>query len=103
MEVLSIIRVLLLVGLVSAVVIPDYAEAAQASVSYLHGDGYASRDDTRNTVRLDALAVKDWGMVYGRADIASFDDANSSVFTRGYRSLWSWIPYCSASTESSKN
>ena len=82
MEVLLIIRVLLLVGLVSAVAVPEDAEAAQASVSYLHGDGYASGDDTRNTVRLDALAVKDWGMVYGRADIASFDDGNSNVFTR---------------------
>ncbi len=82
MEVLLIIRVLLLVGLVSAVAVPDDAEAAQASVSYLHGDGYASGDDTRNTVRLDALAVKDWGMVYGRVDSTSFDDGNSNVFTR---------------------
>jgi hypothetical protein len=59
------------------------ADAAQASVSYLHGDGYASGDDTRNTIRLDALAVKDWGMVYGRADVLSFDDGNSNIVTRG--------------------
>jgi hypothetical protein len=59
------------------------ADAAQASVSYLHGDGYASGDATRNIVRFDALAVKDWGMVYGRADLLSFDDRNSSVVTRG--------------------
>ena len=82
MEVLLIVRSLLLVGLVSAVAVPDDAEAAQASVSYLHGDGYVSGDDTRNTVRLDALAVKDWGMVYGRVDSTSFDDGNSNVFTR---------------------
>jgi hypothetical protein len=59
------------------------AEAATASISYLQGDGYASGDNTRNTVRLDALAVKDWGMVYGRVDVLSFDDRNSSVVTRG--------------------
>ena len=69
----------LLVGLM---VCPDKAEAATASVSYLHGDGYVSGDNTRNTVRLDALAVKDWGMVYGRVDATSFDDSNSNVFTR---------------------
>lgn len=69
----------LLVGLM---VCPDKAEGATASVSYLHGDGYASGDNTRNTVRLDALAVKDWGMVYGRVDSTSFDDGNSNVFTR---------------------
>ena len=59
------------------------ADAAQSSVSYLHGDGYASGDDTRNTLRLDALTVKDWGMLYGRVDVLSFDDRNSSVVTRG--------------------
>jgi hypothetical protein len=59
------------------------AEAATASISYLHGDGYASGDNTRNTVRLDALAVKDWGMVYGRVDVSSYDDRNSNVITRG--------------------
>ena len=59
------------------------AEAATASISYLQGDGYASGDNTRNTVRLDALAVKDWGMVYGRVDVSSFDDRNSNITTRG--------------------
>lgn len=76
------IHFMLLGLLVGLMVCPDKAEAAQASVSYLHGDGYASGDDTRNTVRLDALAVKDWGMVYGRVDSTSFDDGNSNVFTR---------------------
>lgn len=69
----------LLVGLM---VCPDKAESAQASVSYLHGDGYASGGTTRNVVRLDALAVKDWGMGYGRVGATSFDDGNSNVFTR---------------------
>ena len=70
-------------ALVFAAVYEKPADAAQASVSYLHGDGYASGDDTRNTVRLDALTVKDWGMLYGRVDVLSFDDRNSSVVTRG--------------------
>ena len=69
----------LLVGLM---VYPDKAESATASVSYLHGDGYISGDNTRNTVRLGTLTVKDWGMVYGRVDSTSFDDGNSNVFTR---------------------
>ena len=50
------IHFMLLVGLT---VRPDKAEGVTASVSYLHGDGYTSGDSTRNTVRLDALAVKD--------------------------------------------
>jgi hypothetical protein len=70
-------------ALIFAAVYDKDADAAQASVSYLHGDGYASGDDTRNTVRLDALTVKDWGMLYGRVDVLSFDDRNSSVVTRG--------------------
>jgi hypothetical protein len=70
-------------ALAFAAVYDKDADAAQASVSYLHGDGYASGDDTRNTVRLDALTVKDWGMLYGRVDVLSFDDRNSSVVTRG--------------------
>ncbi len=76
------IHFMLLGLLVGLMVCPDKAEGATASVSYLHGDGYASGDNTRNTVRLDALAVKDWGMVYGRVDSTSFDDGNSNVFTR---------------------
>jgi hypothetical protein len=55
----------------------------KSSVSYLHGDGYVSGDDTRNIVRFDSLAVKDWGVLYGRVDVTSFDDSNSNVFTRG--------------------
>ena len=58
----------LLVGLM---ICPDKAESAQASVSYLHGDGYSSGDNTRNVVRFDALAVKDWGMVYGSSNICN--------------------------------
>lgn len=75
-------HVMLLGLLVGLMVCPDKAEGAASSVSYLHGDGYASGDNTRNTVRLDALAVKDWGMVYGRVDSTSFDDGSSNVFTR---------------------
>jgi hypothetical protein len=70
-------------ALIFAAVYDKDADAATASVSYLHGDGYASGDDTRNIVRFDALAVKDWGMVYGRTDLLSFDDRNSNVVTRG--------------------
>ena len=70
-------------ALIFAAVYDKDADAATASVSYLHGDGYASGDNTRNTVRLDALAIKNWGMVYGRVDVLSFDDRNSSVVTRG--------------------
>ena len=55
------IHFMLLGLLIRLMVCPDKAEAAQASVSYLHGDGYVSGDDTRNTIRLDALTVKDWG------------------------------------------
>lgn len=73
------IHFMLLVGLM---VCPDKSEGSTASVSYLHGDGYVSGDNTRNTVRLDALAVKNWGMAYGRVDTTSFDDGNSNVFTR---------------------
>lgn len=76
------IHFLLLSLLVGLMVYPDKAESAQASVSYLHGDGYVSGDNTRNVVRLDALVVKEWGMVYGRVDSTSFDDGNSNVFTR---------------------
>jgi hypothetical protein len=74
---------LAVLAFIFAAVYEKPADAAQASVSYLHGDGYASGDDTRNIVRFDALAVKDWGMVYGRADLLSFDDRNSNVVTRG--------------------
>jgi hypothetical protein len=77
------IHLVVVAALIFAAVYDKDADAAQASVSYLHGDGYASGDDTRNTVRLDALAVKDWGMLYGRVDVLSFDDRNSSVVTRG--------------------
>ena len=76
------IHFMLLGLLVGLMVCPDKAESATASVSYLHGDGYASGDITRNVVRLDVLAIKDWGMVYGRVDATSFDDGNSNVFTR---------------------
>lgn len=73
----------LILSFVLAVASMNALAVTKASVSYLHGDGYASGDDTRNTLRLDALAIKDWGMVYGRADVTSFDDRNSNVFTRG--------------------
>jgi hypothetical protein len=59
------------------------AEAAQSSVSVLYGDGYVGADSSRHTVRLDTMAVKEWGMVYGRVDVSDFDDGDSSVFTRG--------------------
>lgn len=59
------------------------AQAATSSISFLHGDGYSTGDDTRNTVRVDTMAVKDWGLIYGRVDVSSFDDANSSPFYRG--------------------
>jgi hypothetical protein len=77
------IHLVAVAALIFAAVYDKPADAAQASVSYLHGDGYASGDDTRNTIRLDALTVKDWGMLYGRVDVLSFDDRNSSVVTRG--------------------
>ena len=84
MEILLIARVLILVGVFSAgIMASNEAESAQSSLSYLHGDGYASGDNTRNTLRIDTLAVKEWGMIYGRADVASFDDRNSTTYTRG--------------------
>jgi hypothetical protein len=76
------IHFMLLGLLVGLMVYPDKAESVQASVSYLHGDGYALGDNTRNNLRLDALTVKDWGMLYGRVDSTSYDDGNSNVFTR---------------------
>ena len=76
------IHFMLLGLLVGLMVCPDKAESATASVSYLHGDGYASGDNTRNNLRLDALTVKEWGMLYGRVDSTSFDDGNSNIFTR---------------------
>jgi len=60
----------------------DAEAATQGSVSYLHGDGYASGDSTRNVTRFDVLNLNSVGMIYGRADVASFDDRNSAVFTR---------------------
>lgn len=43
---------------------PEEAEGAtQATVSYLHGDGYASGDDTRNTIRFDATKVGNYGLL----------------------------------------
>jgi hypothetical protein len=59
------------------------AEAAQSSVSVLYGDGYKTGEVNRHTIRFDTLAVKDWGMLYGRVDAVSFGDDNSNVFTRG--------------------
>ena len=78
-----LLHIIVMIALAFAATHQKDADAAQASISYLHGDGYASGDDTRNTLRLDALAVKDWGMIYGRADVASFDDRNSNIYTRG--------------------
>jgi hypothetical protein len=40
------IHFMLLGLLVGLMVCPDKAESTQASVSYLHGDGYASGDNT---------------------------------------------------------
>jgi hypothetical protein len=77
------IHLVVVFAFIFAAVYEKPADAAQASVSYLHGDGYASGDATRNTLRLDALTIKNWGMLYGRVDVLSFDDRNSSVVTRG--------------------
>ena len=60
----------------------DADAATQGSASYLHGDGYASGDSTRNVTRFDVFNLNDLGMIYGRADVTSFDDRNSAVFTR---------------------
>jgi len=63
--------------------IPSNSEAVtQGSVSYVHGDGYASGDDTRNITRFDVLNLNQYGMVYGRADVLSGDDSNSNLVTR---------------------
>ena len=63
--------------------IPSSSDAAtQGSVSYLHGDGYASGDDTRNITRFDVLNLNQYGMIYGRADVLSGDDRNSNIVTR---------------------
>lgn len=59
------------------------AEAAQSSISALYGEGYISGDPNRSSIRFDTLSIKDWGMLYGRADIVSFSNSDSNVFTRG--------------------
>ena len=60
----------------------DSNAATQGSVSYVHGDGYISGDDTRNITRFDVLNLNKYGMVYGRADVISGDDGNSNIVTR---------------------
>lgn len=59
------------------------AEAAQSSASVLYGEGYKTGEPDRSTIRFDTLAVKDWGMLYGRADMVSFSNGDSNTFTRG--------------------
>ena len=59
------------------------AQATTAnSISLLHGDGYATGDNTRNTLRFDTTTVGEYGLIYGRADMGSFDDKNTAVNTR---------------------
>jgi hypothetical protein len=67
----------------AALLHPEEAESATTgSISYAHGDGYTSGDPTRNITRFDVLNVNALGMIYGRADVLSSDDSNSSLATR---------------------
>jgi hypothetical protein len=59
------------------------ANAAQSSVSVLYGEEYKTGETNRNSLRFDTLAVKEWGMLYGRADVVSFGNSDSNTFTRG--------------------
>lgn len=82
MEILLFVRLVIL-GIALAAVVPSDSEAVtKGSVSYLHGDGYVTGDDTRNVTRFDVMNINQYGLVYGRADILSSDDRNSSVLTR---------------------
>ena len=56
--------------------------ATIGSASLLHGDGYVTGDDTRNIARFDVTHIDENVLFYGRTDISSFDDANSSINTR---------------------
>jgi hypothetical protein len=58
------------------------AAVTESSFSYLTGNGFVSGDPSRNTYRFDTLTVGEYGVIYGRADTTSFDDANASVTTR---------------------
>ena len=83
MELLLLARVALLVFVSFSLIPPTEAKATTVgSMSYLHGDGYASGDNTRNTLRVDVTHVKSAGLLYGRLDNLSFDDHNSQVVSR---------------------
>jgi hypothetical protein len=56
--------------------------ATVGSASFLHGDGYVTGDDTRNIARFDVTHINKDVLLYGRADLSSFDDRNSSINTR---------------------
>lgn len=58
------------------------ADAAQSSISYLHGDGYVSGDKTRNVVMFDTTKVGEYGLVYARGDVSSMDDGNATLNSR---------------------
>ena len=55
MELLLIARVLILAIVFSTVVVDDTEATTQGSISYLHGDGYVTGDNTRNITRFDVL------------------------------------------------
>lgn len=82
MEILLIARVALLIFFASFFVSTEAEAQTTGSISYLHGDGYASGDNTRNTIRFDVLNLNKYGLLYGRADNTSMDDGNSQTITR---------------------
>ena len=69
--------------LVIALIPANDAQAVTVgSASLLHGDGYMSGDDTRNTARMDVMHSNGDVLLYGRFDNSSFDDSNAAINTR---------------------
>lgn len=57
------------------------AMAANTSLSYLYGEDFKTGDAERNTLRVESMAKNDYGLLFGRVDVGSFDQ-NSTVNTR---------------------
>jgi hypothetical protein len=66
----------------------NQCDAAQSSVTALYGDGYVTGEESRTSLRFDTLAVKEWGVAYGRADFVSpVSGEYSGVSVRGIAHL----------------
>jgi hypothetical protein len=75
---------LIAIAFVAGMLVNNRCEAAQSSITAVYGDGYVTGEKEKTTLRFDTLAVKEWGMVYGRADFASPAHSDyANVFVRG--------------------